>query len=108
MTLRCWFDSAELEEEVRAGCADRSAIVSARAHPHMPRRRKSPSPLRASTGSGSPSAALRKVSYRAVIDAGGSPGLSVTWQITLKFFFHSAHARSSSGVLPDRTDFESR
>ena len=38
----------------------RSAL---RAHPHMPRRRKSISPLRASGGSASPSTAARSVSY---------------------------------------------
>ena len=36
----------------------RVAAASARAHPHMPRRRKSASPLRASGGSASPSAAI--------------------------------------------------
>src|SRR5262252_10315675 len=38
-------------------------VATARAHPHMPRRRKSSSPVRASGGSASPRAAARKASY---------------------------------------------
>ena len=50
-------------------------LAPARAHPHMPRRRKSISPYRASTGNASPRAALRRVSYcvTTVDRSAGSP-----------------------------------
>ena len=43
-------------------------VATARAHPHMPRRRKSSSPARASGGSASPRAAPRRVSYCVTTD----------------------------------------
>jgi hypothetical protein len=70
MTASCPQGSIELEQEARTGGS--GAACMARAHPHMPWRRNRQSPLRASGGSGSPKAALRKVSYWAMIEAASS------------------------------------
>lgn len=72
------------------------AIAMARAQPHMPPRRKSMSPPRASGGSAWPSAALRRVSYWATMlvdPSAPSPGLDV-----ISEFFLRLLARSSVGV----------
>src|SRR5215831_1827340 len=52
------FDGREL-----AGRSMAPLVANARAHPHMPRRRKSIRPARASGGNASPRADLRSVSY---------------------------------------------
>jgi hypothetical protein len=63
------------------------AATSARAHPHIPRRRKSTRPLRASSGNASPSAAMRSVSYLdAMTDACGAMGAAAPVSLGSFFF----------------------
>jgi hypothetical protein len=71
----------ELEDGERAlGVA--SSVASARAHPHMPWRRKTTSPLRSSGGSGSPNAAMRSFSYCAMTLDGVAERSSVMAAVT--------------------------
>src|SRR5579864_8708764 len=58
----------------------------ARAQPHMPRRRKSISPLRASGGSASPSMAVRRVSYWATAVDAAVEGFSIAPGVITEFF----------------------
>ena len=55
-------DWAGGEDWDEAGSNLAGSTDSARAHPHMPRRRKTTSPLRASGGNASPSMAERSLS----------------------------------------------
>jgi hypothetical protein len=50
-----------------SGVGHRFAVVSIRAHPHMPRDKKSAKPLRDTGGNASPSVAMRRVSYSATM-----------------------------------------
>lgn len=71
------------------------AAASARAHPHIPRRRKSTRPLRASGGNASPSAAMRSVSYRdATTDACGTLGAAAIASLGSFFFQDGAFDRA--------------
>src|ERR1700689_2758897 len=89
-------EGAQFNGGKQLGCCDMlaPAITMARAHPHMPRRRKSMSPLRASSGSACPSAARRRVSYwvTMLVDP------SKLWFDVISEFFLGPPARSSSGV----------
>jgi hypothetical protein len=60
----------------------------ARAQPHIPRCRKSISPLRASGGSASPSMALRKVSYWATTVDASVADFPAALGVIAQFFFH--------------------
>ena len=97
MTLR-WCGSDGLDDGTRVGCG--GALAVARAHPHMPRRSKSKSPLRASGGSGSPSMALRKLSYCAATAGNSAEHFSAMPRFTCasEFFLHRVLARSSGGA----------
>src|SRR5437588_11706640 len=87
-----------------AGCWHVLMLAMVRAHPHMPRRRKSISPHRASTGSASPRAAMRSVSY-CVTTVDSSAG-SLFGLVIAEFFFQQRPARSSWDVCVDRISLE--
>src|ERR1700752_473472 len=91
-------EGAQFNAGGQLGCCDKLALAIAmdRAQPHMPRRRKSRSPLRASGGSAWPSAALRRVSYWATMLVDPSEP-SPEFDVISEFFLRPL-ARSSSGV----------
>src|ERR1700758_5299292 len=95
-------EGAQFNAGGQLGCCDMlaPAIAMARAQPHMPRRRKSMSPLRASGGSTWPSAALRRVSYWATMLVDHSEP-SQELDVISQFFLRPL-ARSSSGVHRSR------
>jgi hypothetical protein len=76
-----------------------AAIATACVQAHMPRRRKSSKPWRASGGSGAPSAALRNVSYWTATGMGGAMvRVAAVSTLTAAFFFRPRRARSSWGA----------
>src|SRR5215472_2947059 len=83
-------------EQLCGGDTFASAIAMARTHPHIPRRRKTRSPQRASGGSACPSAALRSASYWATTR--DDPSEPVPASDVIAEFFLGALSRSSSGV----------
>src|SRR5215472_6708032 len=91
-------EGAQFNAGGQLGCCDMlaPAIAMIRAQPHMPRRRKSMSPPRASGGSTWPSAALRRVSYCATMIV--DPSESSARVDVISEFFLRPLARSSSGV----------
>src|SRR6266403_299470 len=99
----CPSEAVQLNDNEPLGCRDTLAlpIATARIHPHMPRRRKSMSPHRASGCSTPPSAALRRVSYW-VTTLDGTSELRVAFDIISEFFLRRPLSRSSSGVHPGR------
>src|SRR2546426_8653107 len=108
MTPLSWLDDGETEADEYVGCGGTFvAAASARAHAHMPRRRKSPSPWRASGGSGSRNPALRKVSYWAATRDGSADPAAAAAALIAAFFFHPPLARWSWGARGDRTPVES-
>src|SRR6266436_10420574 len=84
----CPSEAVQLNDNEPLGCRDTLAlpIATARIHPHMPRRRKSMSPHRASGCSTPPSAALRRVSYW-VTTLDGTSELRVAFDVISEFFY---------------------
>src|SRR5437867_6201908 len=95
----------QFDDGERVGCGNALVVAIARAHPHMPRWRQSISPLRASGGSASPMAALRRVSYCVTTIAGSAGSFFVL--LIAAFFFRRPLARSSWDVRRGRTSVES-
>src|SRR6202453_5399472 len=89
---------AKLNDARCTGSCDmlEGATAIIRAHAHMPRRRKSISPQRASGGRGWPRAALRSASY-CDTTAASRPEASPPVGISARFFLPQLLARSSSG-----------
>src|SRR6266576_610613 len=103
----CPSESVQLNDNEPLGCRDTLALptATARIHPHMPRRRKSMSPHRASGCSTPPSAALRRVSYW-VTTLDGTSELRVAFDVISEFFLRRPLARSSSGARSGRIPAE--
>src|SRR3954447_21326518 len=78
--------SAGFERCAGIGSCRTLPTTRVRAQPHMPRRRKSIRPLRASGGSASPSAAMRRVSYWATTVDAPAEGFSAAPGVIAKFF----------------------
>src|ERR1700733_14314498 len=70
-------------------------VATARAHPHMPRRRKSSSPVRASGGSASPRTARRRASYCATTMDGST---NCCWGCSSGSFFSDDRSLDRPGV----------
>src|SRR5271166_1139476 len=96
MTTPRSYDSVALDGVVRAGKGRVLVAASIRAHPHIPRRRKSANPLRDSGASASPKVAIRRISYWAKIIESYDEHSAVDSVITWKFFLQRPRARSSS------------
>src|ERR1700680_2767343 len=93
MTARRSKGCAGVEDRAGIGSSRAAPAASMRAHPHMPRFRKTISPLRASGGSTSPSMAERNVSYCVTIADESVDGLALAPVIS-EFFLHRLRARS--------------
>src|SRR5213593_2510498 len=76
-------------------------VADACVHAHMPRRRKSRRPHRASGGSGSPSAARRNRSYWAAMLGASTAGTLGVAALIAAFFFRPGLARWSWGAPRD-------
>src|SRR5947207_11283054 len=103
----CSSEAVQLNDREPLRCCKTSAlpIATARVHPHIPRRRKSMSPWRASGGSTPPSTAPRKVSYWTTT-LGDVSEPCAAFDFIPEFFLRRPLARSSSGVRSSRIPAE--
>src|SRR3954464_5145391 len=85
----------ELDDSEHIDWTGALTAASARAHPHIPRRRNKISPCRASGGSASPSAAALRVSYWAVMRDVSGEATGTVPELTSEIFFRVL-ARSSA------------
>lgn len=78
-------------------------VTTARDHDHMPRRRNRARPFLASSGSRSPNAAARNVSYCLVTDAPAPACAAPVLALAAAFFFPQERAQSFVGGARSKT-----
>src|ERR1051325_71492 len=94
-TVRCSSGIVQFGGREPVGCGGAHIVATARAHPHIPRRRNSSSPVRTSGGSASPRAAARRASYCATTM---DDSANCCWRCSSGSFFSGDGALDRPGV----------